>query len=552
MLLQLKVQNYALIDHLEVRPDTGLSVITGETGAGKSILLGALNLLLGQRNLGSKWVAQGDKKCVIEGIFDVSRYNLADFFEKEDLDYSKEAILRREVLWGGKSRAFVNDTPVGLELLRKLSTHLIDIHTQHDTSLLAKVHFQRWVIDLWAGHEDLYVAYKGAFEAYKAAKAHYYALKERSDTQENQQEYVSYQLKELQEANILAEEQEGLEKRVQHLEHRQNSMDACLRARDLLQEGSSSILKQLHELVEALTEWAGEEEALQTLQKRAESARIDLRDIADTCMGTQESEAGAAAEIEGLRARLDLLYALQKKHRVGSCEALLEVQQKMEDAEAAVERQKEAFEASYRHFSSAQVLLQETAEQLSLARQGASVAFSRDVMQHLSALNMPQGRFSIDRIACEYQSDGIDRLVFLFSANAGIEPQPLAQVASGGERSRLMFVIKYLLASKKALPTLIFDEIDTGISGETVKRMLDMVKEVSKAHQVIIISHHPQFAARADTHFFIYKAEQNGRTVSHIRRLEETERIRVLAQMLDGQNPSKQATENARNMRESA
>ena len=549
MLVELRVSNYALIEDLKLRPAAGLNVITGETGAGKSMLLGALNLLLGRRNLGGKILLHEDRKCVIEGLFDVSPYRLEAFFESADVDYEPQAILRRELLPTGKSRAFVNDTPVDLDFVRHLSEKIIDIHSQHDAKLLVKANFQRLVIDGWAGHENLCVAYRKSFSAYKIAMEGYQKRQIAWDNRQNHHGYALYQLKELQAANIQVDEQQQLEKRFTWLQSSQSRAEAYHLAKNLLQDGSSSLLVQLVRLIDTLGTLAKNDACMQPLHQRTERVRIELKDIAETLNNEQKDEINGTDEADRVQERLHVIYGLQKKHRLKNCEELLVLQQKMIATAKSLEDEQEALQRSLNHLQVVEAALKKAAESLSTARRQAFKPFSEAITKHLHALGMSQGHFSVAQTTCPFQQDGIDQITFFFSANKGIAPQPLAQVASGGERSRLMFIIKYLLAAKQALPVLVFDEIDTGISGETTKRMIEMMKWVSKQHQLLVISHLPQFAASADVHFLLYKEEQQGRTISKIRALDEKTRVLTLAHMLDGENPSEQAMENARSMR---
>ena len=549
MLLQLSISNYALIEELRLRPAVGLSVITGETGAGKSILLGALNLLLGQRNLGGKILLYEQRKCVIEGTFDVSRYELEPVFVEADVDYDREMILRRELLPEGKSRAFVNDTPVGLDFVRSLGERLIDIHSQHEMLLLSKSNFQRQTIDSWAGNQLRLLKYKKAFLLHKETKSEYEDRKEAWAKRQSRQDYAEYQLKELQEAQLDTEEQPRLEERLKWLQNQESRVAAHQQALSLLQENSPSLLQQLSQLSQTLEELTESDKDIQELHTRTESTRLELKDIAETLEKHQLSEVGDTSDIEKIEDRLHLIYSLQKKHRCTNCEELLQLQISMEEEAAHLQQEEAELELSRSRLQSAKRALSEAANELSCARKEASSSFAEAVSAQLQALGMPHGRFRVEQSSCSFQKDGADQLTFLFSANVGVSLQPLAKVASGGERSRLMFIIKHLLSTKQVLPTLIFDEIDTGISGETAKRMIDMVQQISKEQQVLLISHLPQFAAKADTHFFIYKETEDDRTVSKVQSLNEEERVEVLAQMLDGENPSKEALQNARSMR---
>ena len=550
MLKLLSVQNYALIEALQLRPSKGLSVITGETGAGKSILLGALNLLLGHRNQRGNILLHEDTKCVIEGVFDVSNYELSAFFESEDVDYEQKTILRRELLPGAKSRSFVNDAPVSLEFVRRLGEQLIDIHSQHDILLLTRSNFQRSTLDAWAENQHLLHSYRRFLSAYQLARSTYTQRKEAWEKLQSEQDYLKYQLKELQEAQLQPQEQSELEDRLKWVEAHQQRSEAYGEAIALLQEQKPSILLQMAHLVNALEALSLTDSEMRALLQRVESARLELKDVSEAIEKHHQEEQISTEKSNHIEERLNLIYQLQKKHQLQSCEALLALQSELEQRLKGLDQEEEALEESFQLLQSSETELREVAEELSRSRRAAVDPFSEAVISHLKGLGMPYARFSVSMsTSSSFQQDGIDQIQFTFSANAGIAPQPLVQVASGGEKSRLMFVIKYLLGAKQSLPTLIFDEIDTGISGETAQRMIDMAQHISQRHQVILISHLPQFAARAETHFLIYKEESKGNTVSNIRVLSESDRIKVLAEMLDGQDPSPQALENAKNMR---
>ena len=549
MLKQLSVQNYALIEALQLEAARGLSVITGETGAGKSILLGALSLLLGHRNQRGRILLNESQKCVIEGIFDVSSYDLSALFETEDIDYASETILRRELLPNAKSRAFVNDTPVGLEFVRRLGEQLIDIHSQHETTLLTKRNFQRLTLDSWGNHHTLLDDYNQKFSLYKSTETEYAQKKAAWTALQSQQDYLTFQLRELKEAELRVDEQSELEAQLEWIEAHQQRAESYQHALTLLEDSKPSLLQQLAELTHTLEVLSLKDEQMSELLKRTESTRLELKDIAEALEKGQRSELSSPEEATQIEERLSLIYSLQKKHHLESCAALLELEAQLSAQLEGLDRQEEELEDCKKRLHTAESALHHSAHRLTQARAKASVPLSEAIVTHLRKLGMPHAQFSVARTAISPQQDGADQIVFVFSANTGIKPQPLAEVASGGEKSRLMFVVKYLLAAQQSLPTLIFDEIDTGISGETAKRMIHMMEEIAKQHQVILISHLPQFAARAERHFLIYKEERNNSTVSRVRALTEKERIQALAEMIDGATPSIEALENARKMR---
>ena len=545
MFVGLSVKNYALIEALQLAPSPKLSVITGETGAGKSILLGALNLLLGQRNYG-KILWHDNKKCVIEGVFNIAAYDLETLFREEDLDYTEETLLRREITPTGKSRAFVNDTPVSLEVLRQISHRLIDIHSQDETTLISNSQFQRESLDHWANNTEALRQYKSALTAYKEAKKAYEALQEATTLGNRDEAYHMHLLKELEEAQIVADEEKVLEAKLHRLTNRQNLAEKQQISLELLSTHTPSILSQLTLLVQNLEDWSSHEQHIAEFSKRAESARIELKDIADSLEKETIQEESSEESTEEVQRRLYEIYALQKKHKVSGSQELLEVQEQLSHALANLNKQQEHLEIHRKQVKEAEESCRQAAEVLSKRRIAALEPFSQAVTSHLAGLGMPEGQFFVKHTPCALQQEGIDVLDFFFSANKGISAKPLAQIASGGERSRLMFIIKYLQAAKRAMPTLIFDEIDTGISGETAKKMITMIQNMAHTHQILLISHLPQFAAKADKHFFIFKEVEGERTVSKIRELQLEERIEAIAQMLEGIRPSSHARESAK------
>ena len=546
MLLSLRIKNYVLIDSLELQPVAGLNAITGETGAGKSILLGALNLLLGQRNIGgNKLLFDSSRKCVMEAVFDARAYGLGQLLEEENIDVDPQIILRRELLPDGRSRTFVNDTPVGLEVMSRVGRRLIDIHSQHETLHLTRGEFQRWTLDGWAGHEDLRQSYQQTHTHEKTTRQAYEQIKEQR--QQSDQAYVQYQLKELKEVQVVAGEEQALEKKLKHIQTHQSRAEARMRALSLLDgnENTGGLLRTLSLVGEAVDDM----DTSADFSQRITTAGRDLKDLAETLRTSTDGAVLSAEEQSVLEERLDKLYELLRKHKKKDSTELLALVQELEEASVAEEGQAQEEARLAEATQVAQEKLSAAAQALSAARESACKPFAEAIEGLLRRLGMPKARFYVAQEPLPPQWDGSDKLTFFFSANQGMPPRPLSQVASGGERSRLMLAIKYLIAQKKQLPALLFDEIDTGISGEMAKVLVQMVEEMSQKHQVLVITHLPRFAAHAKSHVLIYKEQLNGRTQTKARPLDAEARIRALAEMLDGTNPSIESLHTARRLR---
>jgi DNA repair protein RecN (Recombination protein N) len=547
MLRNLTISNYALIDHLEFSPAPGLSIITGETGAGKSIMLGAVGLLLGNR-ADTRVLLDTSKKCVIEGEFEIGEYNVQSFFDENDLDYDDASIIRREISPAGKSRGFINDTPVNLEVMRTLGTYLMDVHSQNDTQRLGSPAFQLRIVDAFADTLGLYESFKAKYQHYISAKLKYEGLLEEETRIRKEADFNSFLLEELTNASFEKGEQERLEEEQEILSNSEEIKSLIHQAIDLISSEESSLssgIESLSHLCRRLSKFSGH---YSPLAERVESILIELNDISHE-LGIENDKVDHDPERTlQIQERLSMLYQLTQKHQTSGIEELLAIQ---EELESKVSR----FQSLDEELNSAKDLLKEkeqtavdTAKILSSKRQASFEKLCSNLVRMLSSLGMPDAVISIDHNESELNPYGVDSINILFSANKGISPQVLKAVASGGEFSRLMFCIKYLLAKKTSLPTIIFDEIDTGVSGEIAIQLGSMMREMATKHQVVSISHLPQMAAKADRHFFVYKDSGSQKAVSRIRMLTESERVEEIAKMIAGDNPTASAFESAKEL----
>ncbi|KAA3439291.1 DNA repair protein RecN [Rufibacter hautae] len=547
MLVDLKIKNYALIEQLEMQPSPLLNIITGETGAGKSIMLGAIGLLLGNR-ADSKLLFNQNEKCVIEGSFNISEYNLAAFFEEEDLDFEPVSLLRREISPSGKSRAFVNDTPVTLDQLRRIGDQLMDIHSQHDTLLLGDQGYQLNIVDLYAQNEELRTRYGVSYRTYKKLEREYKDLESQLAQSQKELDYNTFLLNELSEANLQAEEQESHEVELKQLEHAEEIKLKLSQALQYISESeynAASALKDASHLLGQVTEYG---ESFQTLKERLDSCLIELNDIGGELEDAERKTEADPQRAEQLQERLDLIYTLQRKHQVRTVEELLALQAELEIKVSSVHNLDAAIEKTKKALTAALQEVEARAEELSKSRTGIFTTFQDELHSLLFELGMPNARVVFEHKISAPAPTGIDVVNILFSANKGASPQTLSKAASGGEFSRLMLCVKYLLADKTALPTIIFDEIDTGISGEIAVKVGRMMQQMSQKHQLICISHLPQMAAQGDTHYFVYKEDRADRTISRVRQLSHEERVVEIAQMIAGANPSENAFQSAKEL----
>ena len=549
MLKSLFIQNFVLIDSLDICFNPGFSVITGETGAGKSIILGALSLVLGQRADG-KSIKQGADKCVIEAIFDVSKYQLEPFFLGNDLEYDPEScILRRELYASGKSRAFVNDSPVPLAILKELGTKLIDIHSQHQNLLLGDNRFQLRVVDVMAENEILLILYKKEYTRYQGLRKALSALKERAAQSKQEEDYIRFQLDQLEEANLQPNEQEELEQEQETLSHAEEIKSSLYRVSSCLdgeEQGVVSLLKESLSSMDALERYFPR---AKEIAERLRSAYIDLNDLASEMEGMIEDVEFNPDRLSWVNERLDTLYALQQKHRVSSVDDLIALRDQFRAQLTDIESFDEQIAALEKQVQDAYKELLQQAAVLSEQRKVAAVAFAQQLVQMVAPLGMPHTRFQVEVVPRkEPESDGMDEIRFLFSANKSMALQPVAQTASGGEISRLMLCIKAMIAGFTALPTIIFDEVDTGVSGDIADKMGHIMQDLGSKMQVFAITHLPQIAAQGEAHYFVYKEDVKDRTLTRIRPLDKEERIREVARMLSGSALTEASLANAKDL----
>jgi DNA repair protein RecN (Recombination protein N) len=548
MLQKLVINNYALIDNLEIGFGNGLNILTGETGAGKSIILGALSLILGQR-AESRYFFNQQKKCVIEGVFKISGFHLKAFFEDNELDYEAETILRREISADGKSRAFVNDTPVNLTTIKHLGEKLIDIHSQHATLEINDPEFQLLVVDSVSGHGDLLTDYQSKFRAYKKAVAKLQQLVSESDKAKSDLDYYQFQFDELEKANLSGNEQEKLEQELYTLnnaeEIKRNLLGACF----LMQEGETSALIQLREAAHHLSSLEKFNPLIEQLHERLKSTVIELKDIAAEIETLEQQTHTNEPRAVEINERLSTLYNLQKKHRVNTNAELLQLQEELSEKIQQALFGDEEIEKLQKQIAAEKQELEKLAAQLSANRAKAIPDIEKQVIQSLAEMGMDNSTLKIELSAMPALSiNGTDQVRFLFSANKGHTLAEMSKVASGGELSRLMLSIKSLIARYTALPTIIFDEIDAGVSGEVANKVGQIMERLADNLQVITITHLPQIASKGQNHYFVYKDNETATTYTRIRQLSEQERILEIAKMLSGDKPGESALQNAREL----
>lgn len=548
MLKRLHIRNYALIDRVEIEFSERLTIITGETGAGKSILLGALGLVMGER-ADTRIFYNDQEKCVVEAWFDVSRYELREFFAENELDYDTEVVIRRELSPTGKSRGFVNDTPVNNQILQRLTEALIDLHQQFDVLDIHHVNFQLRMIDALADNSALLQDYQGRYRQYQADRRQLAELIEHSTSGAKEMDFLRFQLQELEQAALEDGELERLERELARLSNAEDIKRSYGSAFTFLAEAEQNIIGQLQEIARSMTGPRRVSPDLNALSERLDAVIIDLQDIAKDCERISDSTEHDPQRILETQERLNVLYKLQKKHNVATVAELLELQQTLHHRLGSFTDLGDQIVRLERKIAEQEQQLRGIALLLSQRRQMVPPRFEEQVHAMLAQLSMPHARLKVDiRETDTLGATGTDEVQLLFASNVGSRFLPIKDVASGGELSRLTLCTKSLVADAIPLPTLIFDEIDTGISGDVSLKMGMILRELSDRHQVISITHTPQIAARADTHYFAYKQVQNDRTVTNIRALTPDERIRALAVMLSGNPPSEAALATAKEL----
>ncbi|MEM9259511.1 MAG: DNA repair protein RecN [Bacteroidota bacterium] len=550
MIQRLHIRNYAIIEELQLEFAEGLSIITGETGAGKSIVLGALNLILGGR-ADSKTLFNATEKCIIEGRFMVADYALQPFFAEQDLDYDDELIIRREITPSGKSRAFVNDTPTNLKVLQYLGNILIDLHQQFDTLYLNNAAFQLELLDALAGQRPAVADYRQGFRKLQEIRRQLAQLHEAQAQARREQEFIAFQVNEFTSATLQPEEQSTLESERHRLSNADEIKQITAGIFHYLTEGETAVTDQLMSIGQKLIPLAAGDNKLHGLYERFESLRLELEELAGELEAFGADTEVDPERLQEIEERLNLIYRLQNKHSVTSVAELLSIQEELS--------------ARLGHFADLGGSIEQlTAEQEKLTatllqqggilrkgRQRVAPGFSASVQEQLSELSMPNAQLVVDFQAPEQPGPhGLDEVQFLFSANKGGRLQSIKDAASGGEMSRLALVTKSLVASAMSLPTLIFDEIDAGVSGDVAQKMGRILTDLSQHHQVVVITHSPQVASRADRHYFVYKQdkEDQDRTITRVRELNEEERVRSIAVMLSQNPPSESALTNAREL----
>lgn len=554
MLKSLYIKNYALIDTLDIHFEKGFSVITGETGAGKSIILGAIGLLLGQR-ADCKSIKGENGKCIIEALFDLSAYHLEDFFERNNLEFDgTECIIRREVTTSGKSRAFINDTPASVAQLKELGEMLIDIHSQHQNLMLSKENFQLNVIDILAGNKDELETYKTLYQTYKQHSKALEQAQQEAEKARDEEDYLQFQLEQLEKADMKANEQEELEQEAETLSHAEEIKQALYQTDDLLNNDQNGIISAVKEGAQLLSHISRVYQPAEELAERMESCYIELKDLAGSINSKTEQVEFDPERLNFVNERLNTIYSLQQKHHVDTVEALLAIQDSFCEKLSMISHSEEYIEELKEAKAEAYKQLKTQASHLTERRIKAAKDAEAQMKEKLIPLGIPNVQFKVElNQRDEPDETGMDRINFLFSANKNGSLQPIAQVASGGEIARVMLSLKAMISGAVKLPTIIFDEIDTGVSGNIAEKMALIMQDMG-AHnrQVISITHLPQIAARGANHYKVYKEDNEKGTTSHIIQLDDQQRVEEIAHMLSGATLTDAAINNAKELLHSA
>ena len=553
MIRRLHIENYALIEHLDIEFHPGFSVITGETGAGKSIIIGAIGLLLGQR-ADSKAMKPGANRCVIESTFDLSAYQLDSFFSENDFDFDgAECIIRRELTASGKSRAFINDTPASLAQLKEIGEQLIDVHSQHKNLLLGKEDFQLNILDIVANHQTLLDEYRDAYKAYKASVRELESVQEEAKRSREDEDYLRFQVEQLANENLQEDEQAELEAEQETLEHAEDIKSALYTAANLLQSSTdgADALSLLKQGLSALRSISSVYVTANELAERLDSCYIELKDVAEELEGNAEDVEYNPQRLEQVNERLNTIYTLQKKHGVDTVGELLALQEELEEKLMRITHSDEMLEELRQKVDAQHKQCLQLAEQLSKERQRVAKQVEQEMQERLLPLGMPNVQFKCSVIVhpSELTPTGYDQVQFLFNANKSGDLKPVSQIASGGEIARVMLSLKALIAGAVKLPTIIFDEIDTGVSGSIAEKMARIMQEMGQhERQVISITHLPQIAAMGDHHYKVYKEDTEDATLSHIVPLTAEQRVEEIAHMLSGEKLTQAALDNARSL----
>ena len=549
MLKQLYIRNFTLIERLDMAFNGGFSVITGETGAGKSIILGAIGLLKGQR-ADSKLIKRGSEKCVIEAHFNLSRYGMEQFFEDNDVEYdADDCIVRREITAAGKSRAFVNDTPVPLSVLKELGEQLIDVHSQHQNLLLGKQDFQMEIVDIIADDKDLLDNYRKAYDDYREKLRQLDDLQERISSNKANADFLLFQYEELDRANLVEDEQETLEVQANQMSHYEDIKTALYQADNAMSAEGIGVTENLRTAINALHSIEDVMPVAGELASRMDADFIDLKDIADELEGQLDKVDFDPKELDSINDRLDKIYGLEKKYHCDTVSQLIEIRDNLKMQLDGIENGDYDLQQLKNEVDKAKTLAKQKAADITKVRKTAAKKIEEEIRQRLVALGMPNIQFSINLEASDLSYEGADKVAYMFSANRNMPLQPVAQVASGGEIARLMLSLKAMVSGAVKLPTIIFDEIDTGVSGKIAEKMADIMCEMgNNERQVISITHLPQIAAKGATHYKVYKEDRGDSTVSTMKLLSGDERVNEIAQMLSGSDITEAAVSNAREL----
>ena len=549
MLKHLYIKNFTLIDELDISLYEGFSVITGETGAGKSIILGAIALLLGQR-ADSKTIKQGAEKCVIEANFDLARYHMQQFFDENDIEYDAgDCIIRRELTSAGKSRAFINDTPVALSMLKELGDQLMDVHSQHQNLLLNKQDFQLEVVDIIADDEMQLSKYQSTYNEYIKVEKKLGEMMLAIERNRENRDFLKFQYEELENAKLLEGEQEELEQRSETMEHSEDIKSALYTTDNALSAEQVGVIQSLRSSLSALRSIESVYPEVSELIERIDSSYIDLKDISQEISGLLESVDFDPAELDQVNSRLDRIYELEKKYHVDTVEELISKREELHRQLEAIDNGDESLDVLKARRNELEAQAHKEADALTKLRTKSAKTIEAEMQKRLIPLGMPHVRFSIELTSTELGANGTDKVSFLFSANTSTPLQPVSQVASGGEIARVMLSLKAMISGAVKLPTIIFDEIDTGVSGKTAEMMAQIMKEMgSHGRQVISITHLPQIAALGSVHYKVEKNETANGTTSKMRQLNDEERVREIAQMLSGSDVSEAAIQNAKEL----
>ena len=549
MLKQLYIRNFTLIERLDMTFNGGFSVITGETGAGKSIILGAIGLLKGQR-ADSKLIKRGSEKCVIEAHFNLSRYGMEKFFNDNDVEYdADDCIVRREITAAGKSRAFVNDTPVPLSVLKELGEQLIDVHSQHQNLLLGKQDFQMEIVDIIADDKDLLDNYRKAYGDYREKQRQLDDLQERLTSNKANADFLLFQYEELDRANLVEGEQETLEAQANQMSHYEDIKTALYQADKAMSAEGTGVTENLRTAINALHSIEGVLPMAGELASRMDADFIDLKDLADELEGQLDKVDFDPKELDSINDRLDRIYSLQKKYHCDTVSQLIEIRDNLKKQLDGIENGDYDLQQVKNEVAKSMKLAIQKADSITKVRKTAAKKIEEEIKQRLVALGMPNIQFTINLESSELSADGADKVAYMFSANRNMPMQPVAQVASGGEIARLMLSLKAMVSGAVKLPTIIFDEIDTGVSGKIAEKMADIMCEMgNNERQVISITHLPQIAAKGATHYKVYKEDRGDTTVSTMKLLCGEDRVNEIAQMLSGSDITEAAISNAREL----